>query len=409
MELLKVDSVQTAFEKLTAKVSSWELGMQRLPLNQSSGKILHDDIFVENDIPGFCRSTVDGYAVCAKDTAAANDSIPVLLNLTGQVEMGQKTDLIILPGQCIEVPTGGMLPAGADAVVMIEYTEAFGVDGIAVHQSVSVGENIVQQGEDALKHTLLLSRGKRIGSPEIGALAAAGIMEVPVFAPLKIAVISTGDELVSPEITPAQGQIRDINTYALVALAEKTGFEVAHRAVLGDDIKLIEEEIRKAMETCDIVTISGGSSQGKKDTTLEVINRVAVPGVFTHGLAIKPGKPTILGNDARSKTLFVGLPGHPVSAMIVFEVLLSHLWRFMTGTPESMAIPAKLTVNVASSPGKMTCWPVKLANSPDGYLAEPVFGKSGLITTLTKADGYFTTDRNAEGLPSGSQVYVHLF
>jgi len=409
MELLKVDSVQRAFEKLAAEVSSWNLNAQRLPLNQSLGKVLHDDIFVEHDIPGFCRSTVDGYAVWAKDTAAANDSIPVLLNLIGQVEMGQKAGLSIVPGQCAEVPTGGMLPEGANAVVMIEYAEAFGTDGIAIHQSVSVGENMVQQGEDALKHSLLLPRGKLIGPQEIGALAAAGIMEVPVFKPLKIAIISTGDELVSPDLTPSQGQIRDINTYALVALAEKTGFEVAHTAVLGDDARLIEEELLKAMKTCDIITISGGSSQGKKDTTREVIDRVSSPGVFTHGMAIKPGKPTILGIDAKSQTLYAGLPGHPVSAMIVFEVLLSHLWRFMTGTPEPMAIPAELTVNVVSSPGKMTCWPVKLTKKESGYLAEPVFGKSGLITTLTKADGYFTVDRHAEGLTSGSQVYVHLF
>jgi len=292
---------------------------------------------------------------------------------------------------------------------MVEYTEPFGASGMALSQSVAPGENVVQRGEDAAKGALLLPRGRRIGPAETGALAAAGVVRVPVYKPLRLAVLSTGDELVPPGQVPGPGQVRDINTHALVALARKNGFEVAHTAVLRDDEALLEAELRRAAHTCDIVAVSGGSSQGEKDATRAVIDRVASPGVFTHGLALKPGKPTILGVDDASRTLFAGLPGHPVSAMMVFELLFCRLWRRLTGTPEAPAIPAALAANVAASPGKLTSWPVRLEAGDTGYRARPIYGKSGLITTLAGADGYFTIPRNAEGLPAGSLVWVQLF
>jgi len=409
MGLLKVDSIDRAFEKLKDAAQVLAMPAMELPLDRSIGFILYEDVYANEDIPGFARAVVDGYAVCAKDTAASGENIPVLLKLVGQVEMGCGADFSIKPGECAEVSTGGMLPDGADAVVMVEYTAPFGVDGVAVSQGVSAGENTIQPGEDAASNTRILARGKRIGPSEIGVLAAAGVVEVKVFRPLRLAVISTGDELVPPEVSPARGQIRDINTYALSALARENGFEVVRTAVLRDDDKLLEAELRAAMAACDIVTVSGGSSQGKKDMTREVIDRVSSPGVFTHGLALKPGKPTILGVDKQSRTIFAGLPGHPVSAIMVFEILLARLWRHLTGAAETPAVPASLTKNAPSAPGKTTLWPVKLIDTENGYLAEPVFGKSGLMTTLTNADGYVVSQRNAEGIAAGSTVFVHLF
>jgi len=222
-------------------------------------------------------------------------------------------------------------------------------------------------------------------------------------------ILSTGDELAPPGHKPLPGQIRDVNTYALCALAGKNGFGVVSTAVVPDNEAALEQAVRKAMKESDIVAVSGGSSQGEKDATRTVLDRVSKPGVFTHGLAVKPGKPTILGYDEHSRTLLAGLPGHPVSAMMVFELLFSWLLREITGSAPPPAVPARLFCNVASSPGKLTCWPAKLEWTGDGYNAIPVFGKSGLITTLTKADGYFIVDRDREGLPAGDTVLVHLF
>jgi molybdopterin molybdotransferase len=209
-------------------------------------------------------------------------------------------------------------------------------------------------------------------------------------------------------MAPLPGQIRDVNTYALTALAAKTGFNVVGSAVLPDDKVELERALRNAMEVSDIVAVSGGSSQGKLDITREIIDSVSSPGVYTHGMAIKPGKPTILGCDDKTRTLLAGLPGHPVSAMMVFELLFGWLYREVTGCAQAPAIVARINCNVASSPGRLTCWPVRLEQVEGGYIAEPIFGKSGLITTLTKADGYFCVERDTEGLQAGQTVSVHL-
>jgi len=409
MKFLKVDSIETAREKLISSVRDWITARELLPIGEALGKVLAEDVISPCDIPSFCRSTVDGYAVLSGDTAAASDSIPVLLTVKGQVEIGQYTSLSIGHGECVEIPTGGMLPDGADAVVMVEYSEPFGGSEVAFYSGVSYGENVVRAGEDAQKGALLLQRGKRLLPQDTGTLAAAGITTVTVFAAPRLYIVSTGDELIQPEMTPEPGQVRDINTSALWALAQKNGFIVVGASVLPDDVSVLKQTLRAAMEISDIVIISGGSSKGKKDMTGIVIDRVSSPGVYTHGLAIKPGKPTIIGFDEPSKTLLVGLPGHPVSAMIVFELLLGWMLRKTTGNASPPAIPAKITCNVASSPGKLTCWPARLEWMGSGYSAEPIFGKSGLITTLTKADGYFTVERDAEGLTAGQTVLVNLF
>jgi len=409
MKLLKVDSVDQARSKLLTCVHSWGTACETKHLTKALGDTLANDIFAVEDLPAFRRSTVDGYAVVSKDTGAAGESIPVFLTVKERVMMGAVASATIHSGECAEVPTGGMIPDGADAVVMVEYAEPFGANSVALYHGVANGENVVQIGEEVRKGTPLLRRGKRILPQDIGALAAAGITEVSVFTPLKMTILSTGDELVAPDQMPHPGQIRDVNTYALCALAEKSGFNVLHTAVIPDNEGALAQAVSAAMKTSDIVAVSGGSSQGEKDATHAVFDRVASPGVFTHGMAIKPGKPTILGCDASSQTLLVGLPGHPVSAMMVFEILLAWLWREMTRGVAPPVIPARVSCNVASSPGKLTCWPAKLEWVANEFTAVPVFGKSGLITTLTQADGYFVVDQDREGLATGEMVLVHLF
>jgi len=409
MEFLRVDSLETARNTLFSRVKDWLPRLENLPLSEASGRILAVDVFSPLDIPSFRRSTVDGYAVLSKDTAAAGEGIPVLLTVKALVEMGRPASFEIKSGECALVPTGGMLPRGADAVVMAEYSEEAGPGGVAVYGGVAHGENAVEIGEDKKRGEPLLSRGRRLRPQDIGALAAAGIITVPVCALPRLTVFSTGDELVHPEAEPKPGQIRDINTYALTALAVKHGFLVVQSAVLPDSEAILEESLKGAMEHSDIIAVSGGSSQGQKDMTAATINKVSKPGVLSHGLALKPGKPTILGYDDYSRTLLAGLPGHPVSAMMVFELLFGFLQRELTGLEPPFPIPARLLSNVAASPGKTTCCPAKLHRKGGEYAAEPIFGKSGLITTLTEADGYFVIERDREGLQAGSAVLVNLF
>ena len=414
MKLLKVDTIEEAREKLFDCAKKLPIKTEKFPLEKCSNfggtqnQVLAEDVYVSSDIPGFRRSTIDGYAVIAADTAAAGEAIPVFLKQAGTVYMGKPADFSIKRGECAYVPTGGMLPDGADAVVMVEYCEA-AAGSIAVYEAAAAGAGMAAKGEDRKKGDLFLRHGALIRPQEVGALAAAGITNVPVFVPLKLSLISTGDELVTPEKEPLPGEIRDINTHALKALASKRGYRVVTSLVLPDNRERLETAIRAAMISSDVVIVSGGSSQGEKDITAAIIDQEAKPGVFTHGLAIKPGKPTILGWDEESKTLLAGLPGHPVSAMLVFEMLLGWLSDKLFNKTPPFPIPARISTNIPGAPGKTVCQPVILKFEENLCYAQPVFGKSGMITTLTKADGYITIDLNKEGLNKGEDVLVHLF
>ncbi len=409
MKLLKVDSVEKVEEKIWDKVSTWNLETETISLDKALDKVLAVDLFAKDNIPGFNRSTVDGYAVIANDTAAASETIPVFLKNMGIIEMGKKAEIEIKNGECVEISTGGMLPINSDGVVMVEYTDGFGKDGIAVYSGIAVGENLLLKGEDAVEGQIILKKGQRLLPQHIGSLAAMGIVEVEVFKPLTITIISTGDELVEPDKKPKLGEVRDINSYALKSLAEKNGFKVLDIIVLKDKEELLKKEVEKAKNYSDIVAISGGSSKGKKDFTAKVLDELSSEGVFTHGMAIKPGKPTIVAYDKDTETILTGLPGHPVSAMLVFDILFNSMIAKLMNIKENPKILAELTVNLGSSPGKMTCWPVRIENNGDRYFAEPIFGKSGLITTLVEADGYFIVNRNDEGLDKGREVLVKLF
>ena len=407
MKLLTVDTIDQAREKLIERVTSWRLKTEILPLGEAMSRIIAEDVYAPCDIPGFSRAVVDGYAVSAADTAGAGEAIPVFLKQAGSVPMGMPVDFSIHSGQCAYAPTGGMLPSGADAVVMAEYCENSG-GNIAVYEAAAPGSGMAQAGEDCRAGDLLLRSGSLIRPQETGALAAAGITSLQVFAPLNLCIISTGDELVPPDKNPRPGEVRDVNTYALKALAMKWGYRVINVQVLPDDEAKLETAVREAMLLCDIAVISGGSSQGERDFTAKVIGRLAKPGVFTHGLALKPGKPTILGWDEDSKTLLAGLPGHPVSAMMVFEILLGWLLDKLFGKPLSLPVPAHVTCNIPGSPGKTVLLPVILRLEDGAYSAQPVFGKSGMITTLSNADGYIIIDLNKEGLKKNEPVLVHL-
>ncbi|SEW39445.1 molybdopterin molybdotransferase MoeA [[Clostridium] fimetarium] len=406
MELLKVDSITSARENMLNVLQNKNIDTVFKNLLESQGYILAQDIISQEQVPEFRRSIVDGYAVLSKDTAGASESLPIFLEIVDEVVMGTPAKKEIQAGECAYVPTGGMIPIGADAMVMVEYCELFSSNQIAVYSSTAIGKNIVLAGEDINKGELVIKKGTQIRPQEIGALACLGITEIEVYKPWKITIISTGDELVAPDTIPPFGKIRDINSYLLYAQAIKHGLEVLNTCVIADDERELKKAIIEAMQVSDIVILSGGSSQGKKDATKKIIDEVASHGSFTHGLALKPGKPTILGYDENDKVLLVGLPGHPVAAVLVFELLVSWLWKHITNQTYMRSNFAKMITNLAGAPGKVTCQLVRLIKQENEFYAEPILGKSGLITTMTRADGYILIDQNKEGLKKDEIVEV---
>ncbi|MGI6258033.1 MAG: gephyrin-like molybdotransferase Glp [Anaerovoracaceae bacterium] len=408
MDLLKVVDIQEAEQVLFDCLKDFIPQKEKIHVTEALGTIVAGDIVSEEDIPSFRRSTVDGYAVVATDVAAAGDSVPVILDVLGSVNMGEEAGVAVSPGKCVYVPTGGAVPEGADAMVMIEYTDKIGGSKIAVSQSVAAGTNVIKVGEDVTCGTLIIQKGTRVRPQTIGTLCAAGHEKIQVYLPLKIAVISTGDELVPVGATPRGGQMRDVNTAAISAQAQKDGFQVVFRGVIPDDKERILQTVLELKEKADIICISGGSSKGEKDYTAEIINIAGDPGTIVHGVAVKPGKPTIIGYDKASKTIMAGLPGHPVSAFIIFQLLFGSLGRKYTGSPLPKPYYAQISRNLGGSPGRTTCVPVRLIHTEESYLAEPVFGKSGLISTLDRADGYVVIHKNKEGLLAGETVAVHM-
>lgn len=426
MDLLSVDTVDEARTKLLQLAAPALRRSELVPTPKALGRVLAADLVAGVDIPAFTRSTVDGYAVRAADTAGAGESIPSILALAGAVEMGADAASFrglsqgIAAGECAYVPTGGMLPAGADAMVMVEHTEFFGSARVGIYTPVALGENVVKPGDDIAAGTLACKEGTLLGAAELGVAAALGATQLTVYERPRIFIISTGDEIIAPEAAPARGQVRDINSWALAAQAELAGFDVVGSEVVIDEETLLAESVDRAMQRADVVVVSGGSSQGEKDATAKIIGAAASSGVLTHGLALKPGKPTISGYDEPSQTILIGLPGHPLSAMMVFEVLVSWLVREARKVPPPLPVPAVLSQNIPVAAGKDTLQLVRLSEMFDTgelpvgdsractLVATPVYTKSGLISKLSEASGYIWIDRNVEGLVAGAPVAVHL-
>jgi len=378
----------------------------------SLNRILAEDILAPQPLPDFQRTTVDGYAVHASDTHGASDSLPAYLALVGEVPMGDTPSFEIEQGQCALIHTGGMLPTGSDAVVMLEYTQSAQENEIEISRAVANGENVIRIGEDVAQGQLVLSKGTRVRPAEIGGLMALGIKSLRVAKKVIVGLISTGDEVIDPSQSPRPGQVRDINSYTLGALVEISGGMAVRYGIISDQFEVLKEAAAKALSECDVVIITAGSSASTRDMTADVIRQLGEPGVLVHGINTRPGKPTILGVCNRKAV--IGLPGNPVSALVngylfvmpVIEKLLGALPK-----PKS-TVQAELTVNLPSQAGREDWWPVKLAvsdrQSAIGYVAEPIFGKSNLIFTLASADGLLRIHPDATGLSAGETVEVFL-
>jgi len=408
VKLLEVDTVQQVKEKMKQHFEDIAIGYEEVEIMQALGRVAFEDVYSQLDIPDFNRSTVDGYAVVSGDTYGAGESMPAFLNIIGKVDMGKATSLNVSPGNCVYVPTGGMIPQGADAMLMIEYVEVVDEGLLAANSSVSPGENIIFAGDDVRLGERVLKQGRIIRSQDIGVLSAAGVSHVKVAGKPRVAVISTGDEIVDPFGTVAPGQVRDINTYTLSAMVQELGGEVTESIVVKDDYDLIRNTVEEASTGNHIVVISGGSSVGAKDNTEKVIDSFGEPGVFVHGVAVKPGKPTILGRVGGAAVF--GLPGHPVSAVVIFRLFVEELIDTLLGkTREAISINALCGVNLHSSPGKETHQLVELKAEEDGYVAMPIHAKSAAISQLSKAQGVIRIPLEKEGIRKGEIVRVELF
>ncbi len=408
MKLLEVDTVQQVKEKMDRYFKDISVGYEEVGIAEAMGRVAFEDICSRLDIPDFNRSTVDGYAVAAGDTYGASESMPVFLNITGRVEMGMPTPLTVSSGSCVYVPTGGMIPQGADGMLMIEYAEVIESGLLAAHSPVAKGENIIFTGDDVRQGNKVLNKGRVIRSQDIGVLCAAGIGRLKVSKMPRVAVVSTGDEIVDPFGQVSPGQVRDINTYILSAMVKELGGEVTESIVVKDDFELIRSTVDEASRSNDIVVISGGSSVGARDNTEKVIASFGEPGVLVHGVAVKPGKPTILGR-VRNAAVF-GLPGHPVSAVIIFRLFVKEmLYRLLGKAEESIHINAVCSVNLHSSPGKETHQLVELLQDGEVILAKPIHAKSAAIFQLSRAQGMIRIQLEKEGIKKGEAVKVELF
>ncbi len=377
--------------------------VESVPLSEALGRVLAEDILAEEYVPDFDRSTVDGYALRAKDTFGCSDAIPAVLNLVGEVRMGEGAAFRVPRDSCAYVPTGGAIPDGCDCAVMIEYTEDYGDGTVGILKPAAPGMNLIFRGDDVFPGKAVLKAGRVLAPQDIGALAAIGRTEVPVSPRLRVGVISTGDELVPAGQKPGPGQVRDVNSPMLAALLKASGAECVDYGIVVDDEKLLREKTKAASQDCDAVILSGGSSAGVKDVACRILGELGE--LLLHGIAIKPGKPTILGK-AGNKPL-IGLPGHPVAAYFVAKLFVIPLLAHLEGrTLQNYPVRAELSESLNANHGRMQVNACRLESEGGRLVALPIRSKSGLITQLAGADGYLVIDRDCEGLGKDAAVEV---
>lgn len=408
MEYFNCIALKEAEQLIVDKLDGLIVGSEQISLVESLGRIVAEDVVSKEDLPPFSRSTVDGFAVRGMDTFGAGEGVPALFDIVGEVAMGQQTVVQLKPGQAVTIPTGGMLPMGADAVVMLEHAERPDSSSLLVLKAVAPGENVVVKGEDISAGRYLLHQGQKILPQDIGALAACGCAAVLVRQKPEVVIISTGDEVVDVACTPVNGQIRDINSYALAAMLEDAGCIVKRHGIVKDQYEDLLAALSQAVNRCNMIVVSGGSSVGVRDHTVRVIKELGKSDVVFHGVAIKPGKPTIFGMIG--KVPVFGLPGHPVAAMTVCSQIVKPAIQILLGQTikDVYSIPARMLRSMASVPGRDDYIRVQLIKKANEYWAEPVLGKSGLISTMSAADGIVRIAADKGGLYSEEMVQVEL-
>ncbi|WP_457576192.1 molybdopterin molybdotransferase MoeA [Desulfomarina sp.] len=383
---------------------------EQIPLDQALDRILSHPVISPEDLPETDRSTMDGYAVRAADTFGASHSMPCYLNITGEVIMGEMAQGKVKKGCCFKIPTGGLLPSGADSVVMLEHTVPVDDTMIEVIKGVGAGTNLIKKGEDIKQDTTALNSGHLLRPQDLGLLAGLGIAEINVYKKIRVGIVSTGDEIIPFQEKPLTGQIRNINSLTLTGMVRRLGGEVTDYGIVSDHKDIFFPALEKAVQENDIVLFSGGSSVGVRDLGEQAVEALGPPGILVHGVALKPGKPILIGMSG--DTPLFGLPGHPVSALVCFDLFVRPAIRALQGKNEILPRPGLnciLSRNINSAAGRRDLVRVKLKLENDTWTAYPILGKSGSISTLSRADGFFVIDEESQGVSMNDQVLVYLY
>jgi len=387
------------------------LSSEKVSVGQSLHRVLSEDILSPTNLPEFPRSTVDGFALKATDTYGTSEKNPAILRVIGEIPMGQVSDIEVKDGEAVKVATGGMVPKGADAVEMVEYTEGVNSHTLHVFKPISPLENVIQVGEDVKAGEVVLHQGHMIRPQDMGLMAGIGKTDVLVFLRPRVAVISSGDEIVPIENIPKPGEIRDINRYTIVSMVEEIGGIPMFLGIAKDRFDDLKEKVRLALNKSDMVVVTGGSSVGTLDLTGEVLQTFPGTEILGHGISIRPGKPTLLA-DINGKP-FLGLPGHPVSAMVIFHFFGKPVLKMLSGLSREVVwhqikIKAKASRNIPSVPGREDYVRIKLEEKDGTFWAHPIFGKSGAISNLVRANGLIKIGIDEEGLEEGEEAEVIL-
>ncbi len=403
--------VQTP-EQLYAKIDRFKpLASEKVRVEESLHRVLSEDVISTMNLPEFPRSTVDGFALKAKDTYGTSEKNPAILKVVGEIPMGQVSGIEVKDGEAVKVATGGMVPKGADAVEMVEYTEWLDVHTLHATKPLSPLENVIQVGEDVKAGEVVLHQGHMIRPQDLGLMAGIGKTEVHVCLRPRVAIISSGDEIVSIETIPKPGEIRDINRYTIVSMVKEAGGIPVFLGIARDRFDDLKAKIDTGLKDTDMVIITGGSSVGTLDLTGEVLQTLPRTEILGHGVSIRPGKPTLLA-DINGKP-FLGLPGHPVSAIVIFHFFGKPILKILSGISQEWVwhqkkIKAKAARNIPSVPGREDYVRVKLEEKDGSFWAHPLFGKSGAISHLAKANGLIKIGIDEEGLEEGEEAEVIL-
>ena len=403
--VMEVEECVTHLQKVA------EFNIEEREIVDSIGYVLASDIYANEDIPQAIRSCMDGYAVRSTDTMGASEHNPAYIECIGSIRVDEISDIEIQQGQCVEIVTGAILPQGADAVVMVEYTHTLGEGTIAIGKSVPPQEHCMLKGEDAQAGVIALSKGTLIRAQEVALLATLGVSHISVYKKPRVSIFSTGDEIIEIDQALQVGLVRDANSYSVEAMLRSLGCYTIHLPIVNDSVEMLKAHLEKALLESDIVLLSGGSSIGARDCTIEAMESLGDIEIITHGLAMQPGKPTIVAK--RGNQYIIGLPGQMASAYCVLVALVVPFIHYYSGRKDAFDRitwdyrSAILTRNIAGAPGRETWVRVRLVEQEGLYYATPVLGKSGLLRTLVATSGVIVIPSYSEGIEEGTSVRVY--
>ncbi len=402
--MLKVMDIDEVLDNLMDKRIN--LSSLEVEIIDSEGMVLAEDIISPCNVPNFRRSTVDGFAVRHNDLNGASESTPVILKKIEEIHMGKECLNDIIENKCSYVPTGGMVPDGADAIVVVELTDTLQDDEVIFYSQVSQLQNIISIGEDVTLGDILFNRGRLVTPYDIGVLASVGITKVKVFKKINVGIILTGDEIVPYDEEPEKGQVRDVNSHLLISLLKKNNSEIIYYGIIKDSLNTLKESIEKALKECNIVIISGGSSIGERDYTIEAISSIESSNILCHGISIRPGKQTIVAK-VLDKTIF-GLPGNPLAVAFVYKSIVEKFINYNYEIEDEVVdfVLAEFRINYHRAKGREEFMPVKLEYKEGKIFAEPIKEKSNVISCMSMASGFISINKNLEGLHKGEIVKV---